>query len=328
MVGKPFIIDALQYSNWSETIFRQMNEAGIAGVHVTITYHEDFSEMINNIIIWNQYFERYSKYIIHGHTAEDICKAYNDGKTAIIFGFQNCSPIEDNFGLIEICYQLGVRVMQLSYNNQSLLATGCYENVDAGITRMGQQVIREMNRLGMVIDMSHSASVSTLEAIDYSERPIAITHANPLIWHNARRNKSNAILRRLSESGGMLGLSLYPHHLKNGSNCTIKDFCLMIAKTAAQIGVNNIGFGSDLCQNQSNNIVKWMRNGTWSKDVDFGEGTKELHGFPAQPNWFQSNLDFVNIINELKNIGFSDQEIEMITGKNWLTFFENSFEKL
>ena len=162
MVGKPFIIDALQYSNWSETIFRQMNEAGVAGVHVTITYHEDFSEMINNIIIWNQYFERYAKYIIHGQTAEDICKAHNEGKTAIIFGFQNCSPIEDNFGLIEVCHQLGVRVMQLSYNNQSLLATGCYENVDAGITRMGQQVIREMNRLGMVIDMSHSASVSTL----------------------------------------------------------------------------------------------------------------------------------------------------------------------
>ena len=325
MDNKPIIIDALQYSKWSESIFRQMNESGVAGVHVTIAYHEDFSEMVNNIIVWNQYFDKYSHLIIHGLTTEDIYRAFNAGKTAIIFGLQNCSPIEDNLGLIEICHQLGVRIMQLSYNNQSLLATGCYENLDTGITRMGRQVIREMNRLGMIIDMSHSASVSTLDAINYSNKPIAITHANPSFWHNALRNKSDEVLNALSDNGGMLGLSLYPHHLKNGSDCSIKDFCIMIAKTAEKIGVDNIGFGSDLCQNQPDSIVKWMRNGTWTKDVDFGEGTKDTPGFPAQPEWFQSNIDFSNIINELQNIGFSSQEIEKISGKNWLTFFKGFF---
>ena len=74
--------------------------------------------------------------------------------------------------------------MQLSYNNQSLLATGCYETTDPGITRMGREVIREMNRVGLVVDMSHSAQRSTLEAIEISERPIAIC-ANPAFWHAA-----------------------------------------------------------------------------------------------------------------------------------------------
>ena len=85
--------------------------------------------------------------------------------------------------------------MQLSYNNQSLLATGCYEAEDSGITRMGRQVIKEMNRVGLVVDMSHSAERSTLEAIEISERPIAITHANPAFWEPALRNKSDAVLR-------------------------------------------------------------------------------------------------------------------------------------
>ena len=98
--------------------------------------------------------------------------------------------------------------MQLSYNNQSLLATGCYESDDPGITRMGRQVIREMNRVGLVVDMSHSAERSTLEAIEISERPLAITHANPSFWHSALRNKSDAVLNALAESGGMLGFSL------------------------------------------------------------------------------------------------------------------------
>ena len=105
------------------------------------------------------------------------------------FGFQNPSPIEDDIGLVEICHALGTRFMQLSYNNQSLLATGCYEAEDPGITRMGRQVIGEMNRVGMVVDMSHSAERSTLEAIDISERPIAITHANAAFWYPALRNQ-------------------------------------------------------------------------------------------------------------------------------------------
>ena len=320
-----FIVDALQYSNWSEKIFRQMNEGGITAVHVTICYHEDFQEMVQNVIAWNQRFEQYSQLIFQGLTADDVRKADEEGRTAIFFGFQNCSPIEDNIGLVEVCHQLGVRFMQLSYNNQSLLAAGCYEVDDPGITRMGRQVIKEMNRVGLVVDMSHSANRSTLEAIDISERPIAITHANPSNWHDALRNKSDDVLKSLAQSGGMLGFSMYPHHLKDKSDCQLDDFCGMIARTADMIGVERIGFGSDLCQDQPDSVVEWMRNGTWTREKDFGEGSASFAGFPEQPNWFKDNRDFKNILNCLRKTGFSEIEVERIAGLNWLEFFERSF---
>ena len=95
-----FIVDDHQYSNWSEKIFRQMNEGGITAVHVTICYHEDFQEMVQNVIAWNQRFEQYAQLIFHGLTAEDVRKADEEGRTAIFFGFQNSSPIEDNIGLV------------------------------------------------------------------------------------------------------------------------------------------------------------------------------------------------------------------------------------
>ena len=321
-----FIIDALQYSNWSEKIFRQMNEGGIAAVHVTICYHEDFQEMVQNVIAWNQRFEQYSQHIFQGLTADDVRKADEEGRTAIFFGFQNCSPIEDNIGLVEVCHKLGVRFMQLSYNNQSLLAAGCYEVDDPGITRMGRQVIKEMNRVGLVVDMSHSANRSTLEAIDISERPIAITHANPSNWHDALRNKSDDVLKSLAQSGGMLGFSMYPHHLKDKSNCQLEEFCGMIARTADMIGVERIGFGSDLCQDQPDTVVEWMRNGTWTRENDFGEGSASFTGFPEQPNWFKDNRDFKKILNCLRQTGFSEIEVERVAGLNWLEFFEKSFE--
>ncbi len=294
-------------------------------MHVTICYHEDFQEMVQNVIAWNQRFEQYSQLIFQGRTADDVRKAHEEGRTAIFFGFQNCSPIEDNIGLVEVCHQLGARFMQLSYNNQSLLAAGCYERDDPGITRMGRQVISEMNRVGLVVDMSHSAHRSTLEAIEISERPIAITHANPSYWHDALRNKSDDVLKALAESGGMLGFSMYPHHLKDKSDCQLEDFCGMIARTADMMGVESIGFGSDLCQDQPDSVVEWMRNGTWTREKDFGEGSASFAGFPEQPNWFKDNRDFKNILNCLRKTGFSEIEVERIAGLNWLDFFERSF---
>jgi len=319
------VIDCLQYANWSPKVFKQMREGNVDCVHVTIAYHENFRETVLNLEKWNTYFSKYSDLIVQAFNAEDIVKTKREKKTSIIFGFQNPSPIEDDIGLIEIWQKLGIKFMQLTYNNQSLLASGCYETNDAGISRMGKEVIKEMNRVGMVIDMSHSSERSTLEAIEHSSKPISITHANPSFWHPAKRNKSNTILKCLSESGGMLGLSLYPHHLKNGSMCELNDFCDMIVRTVDLIGIKNIGIGSDLCQDQPDTIVEWMRNGRWTKDTDFGEGSIENPGFPKQPNWFKDNRDFNNISKGLKKVGLSSENIKDIMGRNWLNFFKKSF---
>jgi len=314
------IVDCLQYCNYSETVFRELHAGGVAAIHVTIAYHEDFRETVANIVRWNDWFGRFGDLIFQGRDGADVRRAQEEGRTAVFFGLQNCFPIEDDIGLVEICHTLGVRFMQLSYNNQSLLCAGCYEAHDAGITRMGREVIAEMNRLGMVIDMSHSGDRSTLEAIELSQRPIAITHANPRAWQPVVRNKPDDVLRALAASGGMLGFSLYPLHLKGGSVCSLEEFCTMVARTAEQVGVHALGLGSDLCQGQPDAVVQWMRRGTWTK-----EPPDAAVVFPAQPAWFRSNLDFGNIAEGLRTVGFSEPEVDAIMGLNWLRFFDTSF---
>ena len=315
-------IDNLQYCNWSREIFEINREAGLNAVHVTVVYHEDYDEFLNRISEWDDLFKKNSDLVFLGKDFKDIEKAKLENKTAIFFGFQNCSPIEDDLKLVEKVHELGCRFMQLTYNNQSLLATGCYEKVDSGVTNFGKEVIKEMNRVGIVIDMSHSAEKSTLEAIELSEKPIAITHANPFFWHSAKRNKSDELLKNLSQSGGMLGLSLYAHHLKNSSNCKLENFCEMVAKTADLIGVKNIGIGSDLCLNQPDSVVEWMRNGTWTKAKNYGEGSKDKPGFPKQPEWFIDARGFNSLEKGLKNIGFSIDEVNGILGNNWFNFYK------
>jgi membrane dipeptidase len=156
------LIDNLQNGNWSPDIFAQLREGGADAVQVTIACHETFREIVLNLERWNRWFEEHPELIFKGTRGDDVRLAQKSGRTAVFFGFQSPRPIEDDIGLVEICYQFDIRFLQLTYNDRSLLATGCYEEEDTRLTRMGRQVVEEMNRVGIVVDMSHSSDRSHL----------------------------------------------------------------------------------------------------------------------------------------------------------------------
>ena len=99
----------------------------------------------------------------------------------------------------------------------------------------------------------------------------------------------------------------------------------MVARCAEFIGVDHIGLGSDLCQNQPDTVVEWMRVGRWTKAVDYGEGSSSQPGFPPMPDWFQDNRDFANIDRGLREIGFAEDDVRKVMGDNWLHFFDENF---
>ncbi len=328
MFNNQIVIDGLQYSNWNRDYFLMLKASGIHAVHVTLVYHEVARATLTRFAEWEQRFEQNSDLIMPVYRALDIQKAKELGKVGILFGAQNCSSIEDEIGLVSVMRKQGLAIMQLSYNNQSLLATGCYEKHDTGITRFGEQVIKEMNRVGMIIDMSHSAERSTLEAIDLSKRPICISHANPSFAYDALRNKSDTVIKALAANEGLFGFSLYPLHLPNGSHCSLEDFCKMVAKTADMVSVEHLGIGSDLCLNQSQSVLEWMRNGRWSKKMDYGEGSANKSGWPDSLPWFAGEDGMRNIYQGLLKVGFSDYEAGQVIGGNWYNFLQNSLEPM
>ncbi|MEM8592203.1 MAG: membrane dipeptidase [Pseudomonadota bacterium] len=314
----PARIDALQFLKPSRHVFEQMRVGAVDAVHITVSYHEGFRETVAALAEWNRHFESHSDLILRGTQATDVARARKTGRTAVFFGAQNPLPMEDDLGLIEILHQLGLRFMQLSYNNQSLLCSGCYEALDTGLTNMGREVVVEMNRVGLVIDMSHSGDRSRREAIDTSSRPIAITHANPANWHDVPRNVAPETIKALCARDGMLGFSLYPLHLSGGSECTLESFTEMVAQTAEAVGTANIGIGSDLCQDQPDSALAWMRDGRWKKE-------RKGAAFPTQPDFFRTNADFPGIAAGLRARGFDAAETHAILGGNWLRFFKESF---
>ena len=320
------VIDGLQYCHWDKAYFETLHRSGVDAVHVTLVYHENARETMTRFAEWQQFFAQFPNLITPVYSAADIIKAKENEQVGIIFGAQNCSPIDDEIGLIAVMKRLGLSIMQLTYNNQSLLATGCYESTDSGITRFGKQAIAEMNRIGMIVDMSHSAERSTLEAIELSSRPICISHANPERAHAALRNKSDTVIKALAARGGLLGFSLYPFHLPDGSQCTLERFCEMIADIAELVGVDHLGIGSDLCTNQPQSVLEWMRNGKWSRKMDYGEGTANNAGWPDALPWFDAKNGMNNIYQGLLKQQFSTSEAAKIVGGNWFNFLQDGLK--
>ena len=141
-------------------------------------YWENTEESFEKIRIWNNLFNEHNDIIVHAKTSKDILKAKQDKKVAIIFGFQNSAPIANDIFLVEKFFDKGLRFMQLTYNNQTPLAGGCFEPKDSGISRFGKAVIEEMNRLGMIVDLSHAGKQTCIEAIEFSNKPVEIGRAH------------------------------------------------------------------------------------------------------------------------------------------------------
>ena len=311
-------IDALQFCVWDAQTFAEMRAGDLCAVHATAAYHGNFRAAAAEIKKWRERFRRHSRSILPGLCAADIERARREKKTAIFLGFQNPSPFEDDLSLVGASHDLGVRISQIAYNNQSLLACGWREARDSGVTTMGRAVIREMNRLGMIVDLSHAAEKSALQAIEISTRPVAATHANPRFWRRTRRNLSRSVMRALADSGGMLGLSLYPAHLRRGGACSLDSFCEMAARAAEIVGARGVGIGSDLCRRQPPSVLRWMREGKWAR-IESAPRADDPP-FAPPPVWFQSAADFDNLARGLTAAGFSKSEVGGVLGGNWLRF--------
>ena len=319
------IIDGLQYCNWNRELMKDALNGGLTAIHATLVYWENTQESLKKFDEWEELISNNSDIICHAKTCKDILEAKKNNKVAIIFGFQNSAPIANDIFLLEKFFSKGLRFMQLTYNNQPALAGGCYESNDSGVSRFGYAVIEEMNRLGMIIDLSHAGKKTCIDAIMFSKKPVAISHANPIFFHKSIRNIDDEVLKLLSKHDGFIGLSLYPFHLKNNSACKLEDFCNMIIELVNLIGIDHIGIGSDLCKNWGDEVVMWMRNGKWTKQIDYGESTSKESSWPEQPRWFTKGSDFINIYNGLIKSGMKEENIFKILGSNWLKFMKKNF---
>ncbi len=320
---RSIIIDGLNVSRWGdEAVYRHLHEGGITAFNATVAVWEGSKQTIQNIGRFYRDFETYSKWIRPVASLADLHAAKQDNRVGIIFGFQNSSPIEDDLHLVEVFHRLGVRVIQLTYNDLNYAGAGCYEGQDVGLSKFGVDLVAEMNRLGMVVDLSHVGHRTTMDAIELSEHPVWFSHANPKALCEHPRNKTDNEVRALVARGGVVGANIFPAFLKRGYDSTLDDVLDTIEYWVELAGIEHVSIGLDFTENQSEEWFQWLMAG---KRLDSPVFRLEL---PLRlPKGIERADEMPNLTAGLLGRGYSCEDVQRILGLNVLRLFEQVWKE-
>lgn len=247
----------------------------------------------------------------------DIRAAKRDGKLGVVLHFQGTCPFEYDLDLAEVYWRLGVRVVQLAYNVRSPAADGCEEPGNAGLSRFGRQLVAELNRLGVVVDVSHTGHASSMEAVAASTAPCIASHSNAAAVHSSRRNLQDDLIRAVAVSGGVIGVNGYPAFVAAATTPALDQYIDHMAYIADLVGPEHVGVGLDYTD-RNPPIAEYeqlIADGHWSRE-----------SYPPPPWHYPSGLDdasgLPNLTRRLLQRGFSQQDVRGILGDNWLRVFD------
>jgi membrane dipeptidase len=306
------VFDGLIVANFSREVFEDMRRGGLTGANCTCSIWEGFRDTMANVMRWKHWFREHSDLITQVHTTADIARAKREGKTGIALGWQNLTGIEDQLGYLQVFKDLGVGIMQIAYNTQNLVGTGCYESRDGGLSDFGHEVIAEMNRVGILCDLSHVGPKTSEDVIKASKKPCAYTHCLPAALKAHPRNKSDEQLRFIVERGGFVGVTMFPPFLKRGTSSTVDDYVEAMEHVINVCGEEQVGFGTDFTQGYGREFFEWI-----TRDKGYARKLTEF-GDIINPAGMREIKDYPNLTAAMEKRGWKEARIRKLMGENWV----------
>jgi len=315
------VVDGLATPIRTKGQFDRMLQGGVDACNWTIIDLDyDLRQTVREISAWYSLFREHHNKITSVTSVEDIMEAKKQNKLGIIFGFQDPTPIILDISVIEALYKLGMRVMGLTYNEKNAIGDGAGEQTDCGLSRFGESVVSEMNRLGILVDLSHSGRKTTTEAAEISKDPVVFTHANARALCKSARNKSDEELALIADKGGVIGAAAWGPMLwsREGQRPTIDDYLNQIDYMVKLVGVDHVGIGLDIeemfytgekgTEDSARFRAKYAPHIIPPWDTDENRYAKDLCSY----------VQFSNITKGLVGRGYSDQDVKKILGENFL----------
>jgi membrane dipeptidase len=306
------VFDGLIVANWSPDILAEMRRGGLSGANCTCCVWENFADTMRNIAQWNGFFRDHGNLVVKARTVGDIRAAKSADKTAIVLGFQNTSAFEDRIGNVQHFKDVGVGIVQLAYNTQNFVGAGCYESNDSGLSDFGHDVLAEMNRVGMLCDLSHVGARTSRDAITASTKPVAYTHCLPSGLKAHPRNKPDEDLKFIADHGGFIGVTMFPPFLPRGPKSTVDDYVAAMDYVIDIAGEDSVGIGTDFTQDHAPSFFEWITHdkGDGRKLTDFGKITN--------PEGIRTISEFPNLTAAMVRAGWNEAKIRKVLGENWL----------
>lgn len=299
-------------------------EAGVTGVCLTTPMPwDDFETAVKKT---EEYYvlARTDPRVLLVQRASDVRRAKAENKVGMILWSQGLNLIGDHLPHIETLFRLGYRILQLTYSERNYIGDGCNEDSNVGLSKFGRAVVKELNRLNIVVDLSHSGPRTSLDAVELSEQPVIISHANPASLYPHKRNISDELIKAVAARGGVVGATPYPPLNWNGDPShppTIDDFIAAIDHMVELVGVDHVGLGTD----------SEATEGAYPADViaelgrrypDLGSAFRDAFGRRTELQGFRGMRDLPWVTEKLLQRGYRSEDVQKIMGGNWLRVFE------
>jgi membrane dipeptidase len=294
---------------------------GLTAAHLTLAGSavKKAKEALKNCVDHHDLIDLNQKDLMLVERSGDIVRAKESGKLSLILGFQGCTCLEEEFYLISVFHRLGIRIMQLTYSERNALGYGCLEKRDHGLTVFGHQVVRECNRLGIIVDLAHVGFQTAMDALEVSRSPAIISHANPRAVCENPRNAKDDLIKAVAETGGVVGISAYAAFNETTPNQwpTIDDMVTHIEYVANLVGIDHVGVGTDMFEARSRHSFETSVRRKYietfrpysSVETRHVQGLGSLRYFPR-------------LTAALLRRGFSETDTKKIMGGNFLRVFE------
>lgn len=296
-------------------MFEGMRAGGITAANCTVAVWEGFEETLANVATFHRSFSEHDDLIRRVLSVDDVLRAKTEGRVGVILGWQNTSPIEDDLRRLSLFHELGLRIVQLAYNTQNFVGSGCYESRDSGLSDFGRDVVAELDRLGIVIDLSHVGSLTAREATLVSERPVAFTHVCPSALKEHPRNKGDEEMRLVAERGGIVGVTPFPWFLREP---TLDAYLDAVEHVIGVAGEEHVGIGTDFTEGHGDAFLEWI-----VRDKGYGRllTTTPLDELRiVMPAGLARLADWPNLTAAMEARAWSEERILRLLGGNWLRF--------
>jgi membrane dipeptidase len=314
---KSLVFDALSSDDWTPEVFAAFERSGVSAIQTSLN-NRTLEAALADLATWQARFDRHGDRLVKALRAGDFAAAKQEGRIAVVLGFQNATMIETNIRNLDELHALGTRCIQLTYNARNLLGDGCTERTNAGLSDFGVNVVHRMNELGIVVDLSHCGEQTTADAIELSARPPAFTHTMCKSIYDHVRAKSDAQMKQLADKGGVIGIVMLGYFIGPTAETSLDDYLSHVVHAVKVAGEDHVGLASDY---SIRGIEATATRESWY--------VPRLTTFKPSyrvrwPPWIKE-LDpperFRNIARGLSGRGFGSSTVEKILGGNWARYF-------